>query len=324
MRRIKDDIKNNNLKNLYLLYGEETYLRLQYRDDLKKAIVGDDNMNCAVFKGNNVSVPAIIDLAETLPFFAERRLIIIENTGLLKSGSDELEAYLKDFPKSTYFVINEGETDGRKSIFKTCSARGVAVEFTKQDENTLKTWIASMLKRAGKKMRERDIDHFLELTGDDMSNIRHEVDKLISYTGDREVVESYDVDTVTTRTIKSRVFEMVEAMGSRNRELAVSLYYDLLFSKETPIGILRLIARQFNLLLQAKDLAAERYSKHEIAQKLKLRDYVAGIYLTQEKKYDRERLLAALEACLRAEEDIMNGRMTDRLSVELLIVEFSE
>ena len=75
-------LKRGKFKNVYLLYGPEVYLRKQYRDKLKTALIGDDDtMNYNYFEGKGLDVKSIISLAETMPFFAERRLIIIENSG---------------------------------------------------------------------------------------------------------------------------------------------------------------------------------------------------------------------------------------------------
>ena len=87
MKMIENDINNNELKQTYLLYGEERYLIRQYKDKLKKAIMGDgDSMNLSEFEGKDIEQKEIIDIAETMPFFAERRLIVVENSGFFKSA----------------------------------------------------------------------------------------------------------------------------------------------------------------------------------------------------------------------------------------------
>ena len=86
LKRIIQDIKSEQFSNVYLLYGEEAYLRKQYRDKLKNALVSvDDSMNFTAFAGKDINVNEVVDLAGTLPFFAERRVIIIENSGWMKS-----------------------------------------------------------------------------------------------------------------------------------------------------------------------------------------------------------------------------------------------
>lgn len=69
MQKLAEEIKTGQLKQVYILYGEETYLRSQYKDKLKKALLGDgDDMNYHYFEGKGISSGEVIDLAETMPF----------------------------------------------------------------------------------------------------------------------------------------------------------------------------------------------------------------------------------------------------------------
>lgn len=324
MKRISEDIKSGNFKKIYFLFGDEDYLKKQYKDMLKKAIVGDDDMNYSYYEGKDINVPALIDQAETLPFFAPRRLIVIENSGLFKSDGEELAEYLKEAPESTFFVISENEVDKRSKLFKTCSSLGLAVEMKSPDEMTLKKWVNKQFVDAGKKMTERDIEYFLELTGEDMTNIKNEVDKLISFVGDKEVITAKDADMIVTKQISNHIFEMVEAIGNRNQRKALDLYYELLTLREPPFRILALIARQFNLLLQTKELLLNNVGHDVICQKIKVPSFAVKKYIYEAKQFDMNSLKKALEACVNADEDIKSGRMSDKMSVELLIVEFSK
>ncbi len=138
MQKLNEEIKTGQLKQVYLLYGEEDYLRKQYRDKLKNALLGDgDSMNYHYFEGKDVPVGEVIDLAETLPFFADRRVIIIENSGLFKSGGEQLAEYLKEPSDTAFFVLAEREVDKRSKLFKAVSAKGRAIEFAAQDEMIL-------------------------------------------------------------------------------------------------------------------------------------------------------------------------------------------
>ena len=119
MQQLIDDIKNSRLKQMYLLYGEEAYLRLQYRDKLKSALISpDDTMNYHYFEGKDTNPLELIDLAETMPFFAERRVIFVENSGLFKKASDQLAEYLKNPAPTAAFVFVETEVDKRGKMFK--------------------------------------------------------------------------------------------------------------------------------------------------------------------------------------------------------------
>ena len=120
MKTIDNDIKAGEFKKVYLLYGEERYLIRQYRDKLIKAMVKEnDTMNFSSFEGDGISQKEIIDLAETLPFFADRRVILIEDAGIFKKAGDELGEYLQTAPDTTHFIFVEESVDKRSRIYKS-------------------------------------------------------------------------------------------------------------------------------------------------------------------------------------------------------------
>ncbi|MCM1145467.1 MAG: DNA polymerase III subunit delta, partial [Lachnoclostridium sp.] len=202
MQKLNEELKSGQLRQVYLLYGEEAYLIRQYRDKLKKALIGDgDSMNCHHFEGKAVNVGEIIDLAETMPFLSDKRLIVIENSGLLRHGGEQLAEYLKEPAETAYFILVESEIDKRSRLYKALSAKGRAVEFKTQEEAVLKRWILGTLKRENKKITERDLGLFLEKTGTDMDNISKELEKVICYCLERDVVTRKDIEEVCTRQI---------------------------------------------------------------------------------------------------------------------------
>ena len=102
MKSLNEDLKTGQFKQIYLLYGEENYLKKQYKERFVKAMLPDgDTMNYAYYEGKGVDIKEVIDLAETLPFFAERRLLVFENTGFFKSSGADLADYVKEMPQTT-------------------------------------------------------------------------------------------------------------------------------------------------------------------------------------------------------------------------------
>ena len=253
MQRINEDIKTGNFKQCYLLCGSEDYLRNQYRDKLKTALLGDgDTMNLSCFEGKDISQTKLVDLAETMPFLAERRVIVVENSGMFKGGSDVLADYLKEPSVTTYFVFSEKEVDKRNRLYKAVKDRGYISEFGEQDESTLTRWIAGLVKKEGMEIERAAIAVLLYKTGTDMENIRRELEKCICYCLGRGKITSKDVETICTERISNRIFDMINFMAAGKKEQALRLYYDLLALKEPPMRILFLISRQFHMLLQAK------------------------------------------------------------------------
>ena len=197
MQKLTEEIKTGQLKQVYILYGEEAYLRSQYKDKLKKALLGDgDDMNFHYFEGKNISQGEVIDLAETMPFFAQRRVIVLENSGLMARGGEELAAYLGNPAQTAYFVFVEQSVDKRSRLYKAATARGRAIEFKAQDEAVLKRWILGFLKKENKNITERDLNFFLDKTGSGMDNIRGELEKLFCYCMGRDVITAQDIEAV--------------------------------------------------------------------------------------------------------------------------------
>lgn len=321
MRQIAEDIKQNNFKQIYLLYGEERYLRRQYRQKLQTALCSDgDTMNVHYYSGKDIPVGEIIDLAETLPFLAERRVIFISDSGLFKSGGEKLAEYLASPCESTYFVFTESEVDKRSKLFKTVQSKGYAADFTVQDENTLKRWIAGTLGRDGKKITENTVQLIISKTGTDMDNIQMELEKLICYCMDRDVVTDADVEAVCTTRISNHIFDMINAIADRKQKAALELYYDLLALKEPPMRILFLIARQCNMLLQAKEMKLKGHDNRTIGSRLGVPPFIAQKVLNQASKFKTSTLRRAVQQCVEAETAVKTGRMNDMMSVEILIM----
>ena len=315
-----EDIKNKQFKNIYLLTGEEVYLRMQYRKKLKEALVEDgDTMNVAIFSGKGTDPKEIIDLAETMPFFAEHRVILIDDSGFTKNACPELADYVAQIPESTCIILNEAEVDKRGKLYKAIKSKGRVVEFERQDERTLMRWVLTVLKKEERNITEDTMKAFLGRTGSDMENISKELEKLICYTMGQDTITTEDVYAVCTEQTENRIFEMIQSITEKNRRKAMDLYEDLLTLKEPPMRILFLIARQFNQLLQVKELMAKGMDKGTIASKLKMQPFVVGKTMPQARQFSREQILSYVNSCVETEEAVKSGRLQDRLAVELLI-----
>ena len=324
MQKLLQDIKNQEYSQIYLLHGEEAYLRKQYRDKLKEALVDDgDTMNNHYYEGKDTKIEEIIDLSETLPFFANRRVIVIENSGWFQKGGDKLAEYLPGIPDTTFFIFVETQIDKRSKLYKAVNKQGRVSEFAPQDEQTLKRWVLGMLKKEGKNITASNLEFLLERTGTQMAHIKTEMEKLLCYTMDRSEITREDMEEICTKRVQNQIFEMINAIADREQKKALQLYYDLLTLKEPPMRILALIGRQFNLLLQVKELKKKSYPTPVIAEKTGLHGFIVGKYEKQAAKFKTSELREALEACVEADENVKTGKMNDVMSVEILICKYS-
>lgn len=324
MKSLMEDIKNKTFRTVYLLYGEESYLKTLYKNKIKEAILPDgDTMNLNVYEGKGIVPQEIIAQADTMPFFADKRLILVENSGMFKSASQEMAEYIPSIPEETCLVFVEDQVDKRGKLYKAVNSRGRAVEMGRQDEKTLMNWILRSLRKENKNITSADMTLFLSHTGTNMELIEKELEKLLCYTMGRDQITGEDITAVCSVQTENKIFDMISAMARRQQKKALELYYDLLALKEPPMRILYLVTRQFNLLMQVKELQNHGFDGKGIADKMKMASFILKNYTQQAGNYSLEQLQQAVKDCVETEEWVKTGRMNDRLGVELLIIQYS-
>ena len=111
MQTLNQDLKDGTFKRVYLLFGEEPFLVGSYKKRFREALTGGDTMNYNYFEGKGPDVHEIISLSDTMPFFADRRLILIDGSGFFKGSQDELVNYLPQIPDTTCIIFCETEVD---------------------------------------------------------------------------------------------------------------------------------------------------------------------------------------------------------------------
>ncbi len=323
MKTITENIKTGAFKQIYLLYGEEKYLVLQFKNRLLAAMADpEDTMNVSRYAGKDCVVSEIAGQAVTMPFFADRRVIVIEDSGFFKDAkeADAVLAMLEELPDTTFLIFAEAEVDKRGKLFKYIQKNGYAADFARRTEADLRIWIASRLKKEGKQVTGHTVDLFLSRTGNDMELISNELEKLISYCLDRKVVTDEDVEAVCQNQVSVKIFDMIDAIGAGNRARALQMYEDLLFLREPAMRILFLITRQFHILVQIRDMSAQGMGSKMIAGELKLPEFAVRKNLKQAERFRYQQLKEAFAGCLQADEDIKSGKLNEQAAVELLIL----
>ncbi len=137
------------------------------------------------------------------------------------------------------------------------------------------------------------------------------------------VADRAAIDAVTTILLEDHIFDMLRAVASRDTDTALALYAELLGLKEAPIKILVMLEREFNRLLMVKDLMDRRASQLEIEKETGIRSFAIRRYQGQLRGITRESLLAALRLLADTDEKIKTGRLTDRIGVELALVQLA-
>ncbi len=324
MRTIDEDIKNQTFRTAYLLYGEEAYLKNQYKDKLKAALWQEgDTMNAAFYQGKNTNPKELIDLAETMPFFADHRLILVEDSGFFKSGAEDLAEYMEHVPQTTTFVFSETEVDKRSRMYKALKNNGRIVEFAAQNQELLTRWLLGRLRREHKNITKAAMQEFFDRVGLDMGTLDREMEKLICYCMDRDVIELADVEAICPQAVTNRIFDMVSAIVECRRKDALEMYYDLLALKEPPLRILFLITRQYNILMQLKDLGRKGMNNSAMAKAAGIPPFAVSRSLGQASRLSISSIEHILSYSVEMEEAVKTGQMNEQIAVELVIIEAS-
>ncbi|NDL66903.1 DNA polymerase III subunit delta [Anaerotalea alkaliphila] len=328
MKTLKDQLKTGNFGRLYLFYGPETYLAHSYLDSMVKRLVGskEDSMNYEQFDGA-IQEERILDALETLPFLAERRVVVLNGMDLFLPKNakkvEKLASHLERIPDTATLFLLEKEVDKRSRLFKQASKHGEVVEFKHLGEEELVKHLARRLARHGKNIERGTARHFIETVGFELERVENELEKLVDYAWEEPVVTRDHIDRICSKNLENKVFAMVECLGTEKREEALGLFQDLMALKEPPTRILFLLSRQLRILLQVKLMAEAGHSPGAIASKIKLPPFVANKNLRQAGRFSKERLLLALNKCLEVELLFKQGRMDLEIGVQMILIENS-
>ncbi len=346
MSAVSDSIKTSSYAKVYLLYGSEAYLRRYYKNALKAALVNEgDNLNYAYFEGKDINRTEVLSQISTMPFMAEHRVVIVENSGWFGSSKgsdgedseeapghaderaakgDEFSSAIAEMPDDVILIFSEEKADKRSKLFKAVSKAGIAEEFGEQTDESVARWLINQARAEGKVMAPATAMYLVSEAGRDMLLLENEFKKLTAYAADRQEITVKDVDTVSTHQVNNRIFDMISAIAAHRQREALKLYDDLLTLREAPFHILALLVRQYNQMLSIKDGLSRGYSPKVIEEKTGVKDWIVrknqGLLSTV--------TLSDIERCLRAcaatDEAIKQGNITDKLGVELLLIEMSE
>ncbi|MCR4961822.1 MAG: DNA polymerase III subunit delta [Lachnospiraceae bacterium] len=333
MAEIREDIKSGSFKNMYLLFGEEAFMRNYYKKQLRDALVDpSDNLNYSYFEGAGTDVNAVADLINTMPFMSDHRVILCENTGWLsKAGGGEsggeatgnlklISDALKGIGEDVVFILCEVNVDKRSALYKLISSKGTAEEYEKWDERRLTGWVTTSCRNYGKAINSATAAYLVSEVGTDMTLLSLEINKLASWCMDRPEITAKDVDEVCTHQVNNKIFDMISAISEGRQKEALKLYYDLLTLRESGFHILSLLVRQYNNLLQIRDCLDRHEGTRIITEKTKLQEWLVRRLVNVAGRLTMGEIRDALEACAKADQDIKTGNLNETMSIELLII----
>lgn len=326
---LKKELKENKVRNIYLFYGPEEYLIKYYTNQIKdNTVTGIPELNLLILEEEKAAVNAIIEFCDSPPMMSEKKLLIVKKFPGFKKKSedgaskkDTLIDYLAEIPEFSHIIFVEEEVNKKSKLYGCIEKNGLAVEFAYQTKEMLINWIAKVFKEHYKSISKDAAVYLIDNLDPDMQSILNECMKLVDYAGERKEVTVEDIDKICTKSLSSKVFEMMDSIGQKNLQDAFLKLNDMISLKEPAVKILVLLARHVRILLQVKMAQEEGLPPNIISQKLGVG--FINKYLSQSRNFTVEKLKAALNECSEADLEIKTKGVDDRIVLEKLIAEIA-
>lgn len=328
----RNDLKTNALRNVYLFWGDEDYLRKRYINQIRGKLCDNqlNNIDVSFFEAE-ISIDDLMYACNTVPLFSSKRLVIAKNTGLFKSKSghksittsafDELLSTLRE---QTCIILDENNVNTESPLIKIINKYGLVVECGYQKTQDIVNWVKLEFRAFNKKIDNYLATYLVEQCSREMSHINNEIQKIVNYAGNRSNIEKADIESVCVKSVNIKIFDLADAMLQDGKGKALSILDDLIDMKELPVYIVLAIARHFRNLLKVKLFYQEGFNIKQIAIKLKLPEFVVRKLIEQSAQISVQQTKDVLINCFEADYAIKTGKMDGRVATELIISKHSK
>lgn len=331
----KKYIKNDSIdNNIFVFCGEEIFLKNHYKKQLLSRVTPADmpEFNVFSYDGKKYDLVSVKEAIEALPVFSDKKLLLFNNSGIFQiTGKDAAtkeyrefwENIIDDIPQNVYIVFDEDKIDKRSGIYKKLLKRNSIVEFEFLSENKMIDWTVALFKTMGKIIGPHDAKYLIEITQDGMTAIKREAEKIAAYTDGKTAIARQDIKDVTVPVVENRVFDMVDAMLSKDTVSALDMLNDLLILKEEETKILGAISSNAEKLLTIKLLTNERADSTQIASKAKIAPFIVKKYVNLSSKYEARDLKDLLTECVEIDRKFKQTRCDKAVILQTFIADFS-
>jgi DNA polymerase-3 subunit delta len=329
-------IEQKHFSPLYLLYGNEPFLINEAKEKLMANVLTPDEaaFDFSSYDLEEISVDAAIEDAQTLPLMAEKKLIVLHHPVFLTSVKAKekithdlkrLEEYIEN-PAPFTILVFAGEyekLDERKKLVKLLKKHSDVFEAKPLDEKRLKKWVRDRAHFHGATIEERAVELLIFLAGNDLTILNEEISKLALYAAETNMIDEDAVHKLVSRSLEQNIFTLVDQVVKREIGEALRIFYDLLKRNEEPIKILAVLAGQFRLIYQAKELAARGYGQREIAGMLKVHPYRVKLAAGQARFFTSAELIRIMDMLAESDSKLKSTAMDKRVVIELFLMKLA-
>ena len=326
LKNLRSQIKERQLKDVYIIFGDEDFLKEYYINEIKKLIVeeGFEEFNYSIFEGEKQDLEEISMAFATPPMMADKKLIVIKDSNIFKSATEEQKTFWSDILKEKYedvcLIFYERAVDKRSVLYKAAAKAGESVECAYQQGTELINWVMRGCRGAGKTIGEKEAEYLISNCDSGMNSIKRELEKLFSFC-DTDKITIADIDKIVTKMPQNRVFEMINDMLNKDGQKMFEKLEELKSIKRSPqkgsaFGILSLLLMNFEKILKVKLLLEKGIAYKVVAGQLKIFSSQMYVYSSAAKAFSKPFLREAICRIAQIDMDIKSGKVKEWLAVE--------
>ncbi len=332
LQQLKQAIRSKQPSNFYIFYGEESFLLRHYLGQLHKVILEEltESFNYHRFNNENFDLRDFADAVENLPMMAQRTLVQVEDIDLFKlpeDGRNKMIDVLTDIPDycTVIFVYDtvEFKPDKRlKKLWEAVSA-GEIVEFAKQDQRDLISWIIRHFSAKGKRISPDLCAYLIEITDGTMTSLAGEIEKISAYSG-AETICKADIDAVTEPVLDAVVFRMTDMIAVGDYSNAMVTLDKLLKMQQEPIVILAAVGSHLRRLGTARTLLDRGGNAAELSKLCGVADFVARKAMDAARRFHPAFFKRAMELVLETDMKMKTSYDDSERLLEMLIMQLAQ
>ena len=328
IRDVLGEIAAGDIAPIYCLHGNERFLLDRCLLAVRAAVLGSETASATafdydVFDLKEASVAQVVGAVRTLPMFSKRRLVIAQGIDEVKADElDPLVKYVTDPNPRGCLVLVGDKVDGRLRAFTALRKAGFLHEFTRLKDRDLVTWLAGEAKRQGLDIEPGAVQALAEFAGPDLGRVVQAMEQVALFAGTR--IKRAHVEELIPESREHGVFELTRAIATGEVEHALRLVANMLKNREPALRIQFMLLRQLRQIWRAKELAAARVPRGEIASAIGIAPFFLDDILIPAGRMSTASLQRSFMHLYKADRSLKSSRVDPDVQMMRLVRQLTE
>jgi DNA polymerase-3 subunit delta len=311
---------------ILLISGEEVFLSQKKLSQIKEKFLSENQEMEEIleFDEKNFNVSEFSQKALTIPFFEEKKVILIKNISKIKLSDRDAEKLLLDIekiPESTIVIfLEEDKLDEKNNILKALKDTAKKTwDFKKMDNRGLLLWAKKEIETRGSQIEDAALTKLISAVENDVWQLYGEIEKLTLYKLKKKIGEK-DIDNLVQANINANIFKLIDKIGEKDKKNSLAELTKLLKKGEDPVYLLGMLVYQLRNMLIVKEMASKGMSKSEIVRETKKHPFVIEKALRQVRNFSSEELEKIFNKLFDSEIKIKRGKTKPDIELSIFIV----